>query len=807
MCSAPQVRSRDSMMELKLLEAPVEAVVGSWQDDWLLDRAAFERRILGWISSLPRQTRLVTELEATDPESIAMRLCLAVESEPVGADLGEELYAAFSAPDSPLLLKRETVAPTKPWSARRARQYRGAWLVRPIVFPGNATLRAHALPLKAADNTLESVASGLLASPGTVLRQIVQPSPSDATSIYAYLVGRESRPPGADDLARFLSDHGPLVECQLYVLSPNEHLTARLDSALRALAPGVIVEAWGGDPGLLRTAAANRDFLRHPEAPEGTVRMPSEEARALLRLPVATSSAFPGMRVVPTQLVRVPTGIRTGDGTTSGIRLGTGLGTAGVLRNVALEIDDLARHVYVPGQTGSGKSTFLRGLANSAAERGEGFLFIDPHGDTVERLVGELPSERLSDVVYIDASDTSHPAPINPFAVSDPLQRDTAIENTVAMFYDLFDPKGQGIVGPRWETWFRMGVATLIAAYGEQASILDVPSLFVNRQFARRCQRAVSDPIVQEFWELEMKQTTDYHKSEILGWFRSKFTTFRMNTVLQRTLGTGGDVLAPTEAMDSSRILLVSLNKGAIGDPVSQLLGYVYLTRFWSAALKRRSGRPFSVFVDEAQTFAKGSLPAMLAEGRKFGLRVVMANQYLAQLPESLQQSIVGNVGNIVALRLGDEDADRLEGRFRPEFDSHGLRRMPNFEAAASVLSGGAVQPSFSLLVDHEATVRIPRKTQLAQRREVARQSRAFLSEAFRAAEADSVAIRAKLDASDPVESTRDRTGSRAPNRALLDEVIKRRAESRARIATDENTDDAQGESSRDAQDEVTGDD
>jgi hypothetical protein len=138
-----------------------------------------------------------------------------------------------------------------------------------------------------------------------------------------------------------------------------------------------------------------------------------------------------------------------------------------------------------------------------------------------------------------------------------------------------------------------------------------------------------------------------------------------------------------------------------LGASVSQLLGCVYLTRFWTAALRRREGRLLGLLVDETHTFSRGPLPDVLAEGRGFGLAAVIANHYLDQFPARIRSAILGNVGSVIAFRLGEQDAQTLGARFAPEFETPAPRRAPNFVAACSLLVGGAPAPAFSLVVNH----------------------------------------------------------------------------------------------------------
>jgi hypothetical protein len=530
-------------------------------------------------------------------------------------------------------------------------------------------------------------------------------------------------------LSDSLRHHGSFVRATVRV-SSRTRISSRLHAELHRLAtPIEVVEA-------ARLGGQANGRVPRPDGRQDMGRPPVVGVRslaALFRLPVACQASFPGFDVVPAPYVRAPLTVTRGAGRKP-LRLGTTLDSVRNVIDVGLDLADFSRHVYVPGQTGAGKSTMLRAIACAVAEQGHGLLFVDPHGETASELLRELPPGRMEDVVFVDAADLKDPAPMNPFAVSsDLLQRDTALANVTEMFHDIFDPSQQGIVGPRWEAWFRMAMLTLLEARRTEASLLDVPSLFLDKTLLESLRPSFQavDYLV-DFWDREMKQTSEYHRSEILGWFTSKFTAFRTNAVLREILGSGHDVLDPLSVMDDGRIVVVSLAKGEIGGPVAQMLGYLYLSRYWTAALKRRSNKPFALFVDEAQTFSKGALPSILAEGRKFGLACVLANQYLEQLPESLQHALLGNVGTVVAFRLGDRDAQQFAGRLGPEFGVDALRRLPNLQTACSLLLDGAVQPAFTLDVDHYTRVRFLRTAADMRRQEmdIKRASRNLLRDA-----------------------------------------------------------------------------
>jgi len=364
---------------------------------------------------------------------------------------------------------------------------------------------------------------------------------------------------------------------------------------------------------------------------------------------------------------------------------------------VGLGNDDRSRHLWVLGATGAGKTTMLQSMAVSDAAAGGGFCIIDPHGDLVERVLTALPDARLGDVRILDAGDIRRPVRLNPLAVQGEIERAAVVQDLGEMFYDLFDPHRTGIIGPRFEAWLRMGMLTLLE--GPTASILDVPRLFLDPDYLRERFQYTKDPIVSEFWIREMGQTSDYHKSEMLGYFCSKFERFRSNPVLQHLLADGANDLDFRQAMKTGQIVLINLNKSRIGEVNAQLLGYLYLACLWTAALQRGKGRTFTVYVDEYQTFTRASLPRMAAESRKFGIPLVVAHQATSQLPDSTAAVLAANLGNLVSFRLGPEDARRLSPRLGPAFDEQRLTHLANFEAAAQLLQDGVPTAPFSLFV------------------------------------------------------------------------------------------------------------
>ncbi len=370
-------------------------------------------------------------------------------------------------------------------------------------------------------------------------------------------------------------------------------------------------------------------------------------------------------------------------------------------RVVKLADDDRRRHVYIVGQTGTGKSTILHNLIVQDMAMGKGLCFIDPHGDTAEELLAKVPAHRAEDVIYFNPADTGMPLGLNILQFDRPEQKDFIIQETISMLYKLYDPQQQGIIGPRFEQWYRNATLTLMSD-PNGATFIEVPKIFTDNEFLKQKFKYVTDPIVQDFWLKEMAQTSDYHKSEMLGWFVSKFGAFAQNEILRNIIGQHQSSLNLRQVMDEGKILIVNLSKGLVGELNSKLLGMIFVIKIQAAAMSRsdtpeEQRRDFSLYVDEFQNFSTDSFATILSEARKYHLSLIVANQFIGQLNEQIRDAVFGNVGSILSYRVGPEDAEFLAKQLTPTFDAADIINMPNHRAAMRIISKGAVLTPFSI--------------------------------------------------------------------------------------------------------------
>ncbi len=374
----------------------------------------------------------------------------------------------------------------------------------------------------------------------------------------------------------------------------------------------------------------------------------------------------------------------------------------GVKKEIRLATNDRRRHTYIIGQTGTGKSKLLENLALQDMLDGKGFAFIDPHGDSAEALLGMVPKERVEDVIYFNPGDMENPVGLNLFEFDTPDQRDFLVQEAIAMLYRLYDPGHTGIIGPRYEHWFRNAALTIMSDPAG-SSFIDIPQVFNDNEFAKEKIKHVRDQTVLDFWNKEMAQTSDYHKSEVLGWFVSKFGAFLSNEMMRNVIGQTKSGFDLRDIMDNKKILLVNLSKGKTGELNSQLLGMIFVMKFQAAAMGRadmpeEKREDFALYVDEFQNFATDSFENILSEARKYRLNLILANQFVSQLTDKIREAIIGNVGTVISGRIGTTDAELMAKKFVPVFDAEDLTKLPNYEGVAVAQINGVPSSPFSMM-------------------------------------------------------------------------------------------------------------
>jgi hypothetical protein len=327
---------------------------------------------------------------------------------------------------------------------------------------------------------------------------------------------------------------------------------------------------------------------------------------------------------------------------------------------VMLDPEERRRHLYIVGQTGTGKSTLLLNLIAQDLAAGEGLALLDPHGDLAEAALLHIPRDRTNDLVYINAADAERPIGFNPLsAVADDLKPIVA-SDVVGAFKHVWPDSW----GPRLDYILINAVRTLLDVPG--ATLLMLPRLLIDEPFREQIvYRHLRDPVVRSFWVSEYAAYGTGFRAEAISPVQNKIGRVLIEPRLRNMLAQPRSTITLRRLMDEGAIVICNVSKGRIGESPAHLLGALLTTTFAQAALSRADTPPaarrtFHFYADEFQSFATESFALILSEARKYGLTLTIGHQFLDQIPESLRSAVFGNVGSMLACRTGASDAPFL---------------------------------------------------------------------------------------------------------------------------------------------------
>jgi hypothetical protein len=528
---------------------------------------------------------------------------------------------------------------------------------------------------------LEAVARALksLYSPERVLMEGASPGPSDNAALTATL---------AETLEHWLERRAGL-QCHLLVRSassPPRPLLQALVAAVFHRCPGEWLEASASG------ADADAELLDLADCrPLGIPAPPIAPPPDYFAAAGHMDSADPYPGTVPE----------------SGVLLGvTRQGDRDV--PVRFASSDRARHCYVIGATGTGKSTLLSNMVLQDIRDGAGVCVLDPHGDLQADLMSAIPGSRAADVIPIDLADPDRAIGLNLLEArgsSSRQQVSFAINEILSMFWRLYASIPESM-GPAFEQYMRNTLMALAENSRGAGTLADVMLFYENQDFRNAVLGSCSNPAAVSFFRgIAAKTTGEASFQNIAPYITNKLNRFVGSDYVRPIIAQSRSTLDLRECMDTGKVLLVNLNKGALGGTECSLVGMLLLAKIFSAALERAGQpradrRPFHLYVDEAQNFLTPIVGSILAEARKFGLTMTLANQNFAQWQDrsslGLLDSILGNVGTLLMFRVGIDEAERLKSFTRPEFDTRDLQYLPDRTVIAKLLAHGRPLPPFT---------------------------------------------------------------------------------------------------------------
>jgi hypothetical protein len=373
----------------------------------------------------------------------------------------------------------------------------------------------------------------------------------------------------------------------------------------------------------------------------------------------------------------------------------------GIDTDIRMSREDRMRHFYVIGQTGTGKTNILLNMITQDINNGDGVCYIDPHGTDIQTILSRIPKERIDDVIYFDPAYTARPMGLNMLEYDPryPEQKTFVVNELMGIFNKLFTKES---MGPMFEQYFKNSAFLIMDDPETKGTLLEITRVLGNKEFRDDLVSRCKNPIIREFWKSAEQTTGDQSIANFVPYISSKFDNFISNDIMRPVVLQQKSAFNFREIMDNKKILLVNLSKGRLGDINANLIGLLLVGKIQMAALSRvdmfgKKMNDFYLYIDEFQNVTTDSIASILSEARKYRLSLNVAHQYISQLEDNIKNAIFGNVGSMAVFRVGTEDAEFLENKFKPVFTAADIIKLDNFNAYVSMLVSGQPTKPFNI--------------------------------------------------------------------------------------------------------------
>ncbi len=365
-----------------------------------------------------------------------------------------------------------------------------------------------------------------------------------------------------------------------------------------------------------------------------------------------------------------------------------------------IKLDDRRRHMYVIGKTGVGKTTLLENMVIQDIQNNHGVCFIDPNGDSVNKILDHIPPNRINDVIYFNPADLEYPIAFNVMEAVETKYKHLVASGLMGVFTKIF----AGTFSARMEYILNNTILALLESPGN--TMLGIVRMYVDKKYRKKIVDNVQDPIVKSFWVDEFANYAEKFRTEAVAPIQNKVGQFLASSVIRNIVGQPKSTLDIRNIMDTGKILLVDLSKGRVGENNAELIGSMLITRIQLAAFSRadileEDRKDFFLHVDEFQNFVTDSFATILSEARKYRLGLTISHQYIGQLTPDhnntkVRDAVFGNVGTLASFRVGAEDAEFLEKEFGPTFTMNDLINLPKANIILKLSIDGVASEPFS---------------------------------------------------------------------------------------------------------------
>lgn len=320
---------------------------------------------------------------------------------------------------------------------------------------------------------------------------------------------------------------------------------------------------------------------------------------------------------------------------------------------------DRARHIYIIWKTWMWKSVLLENMIYDDICKWKWIALIDPHWDLADTIISNIPKNRTNDVILFDPSDYKNPIAFNMLENVSKELRPLVASGLIWIFKRIWVDSWW----PRLEHILRNTILSLLEV--PDSTIMSIPLILTNKSFRQKIASKLQDPMTSKFWSQEFEIMDQRQMTEAISPILNKVWQFLSNPILRNILWQPKNPFSLRWIMDNSKILIVNLSKGKIWEDSMSLLWSMLVTKFQIEAMSRADideskRKDFYLYVDEFQNFATDAFATILSEARKYKLNLIVANQYIEQMSETIRWAIFGNVWSIVSFQVWPQDAQVL---------------------------------------------------------------------------------------------------------------------------------------------------
>ena len=394
----------------------------------------------------------------------------------------------------------------------------------------------------------------------------------------------------------------------------------------------------------------------------------------------------------------------------------------GIMTPIGLTEAERARHLYIIGGTGNGKTTMLLYAIIQDIKNGKGIAVLDPHGDMAETILRHIPEDRIDDVIYMNPDDLSHPIGMNLLELPEGLsgddllrEKDVITESTISVMRKIFSEDDSG--GHRIEYVLRNAIQTALTL--KDSTIFTIFQLLNDPKFRRDVIKKLDDKNLKDFWNNEIGKAGDMQKVKMVAGITAKIGRFLFSASARRVLEQERSTIDFDKIINEGKILICNFSKGLLGEDTSALFGTTVLAKLQLASLRRArmqttDRRPFYLYVDEFQNFATTGFTQMLSEARKYKLFLTMAEQSTSQQDQQkLVDIILANVGTVVCFRSGSPADERLVlPLFAPYIEVGEISNLPTYSFYARIAAVRSQEPmsGVTLLLGDDGDIEIAKQ-------------------------------------------------------------------------------------------------